>query len=131
MVRHDQPRNFCEYLCVGLILCVAAVLLCACGGGGSSSTPPPAQNPLPAIASISPTSFTAGTSPAMVTTTGSGFMSVSTAEWNQSSRPTTFVSSTQLQVASYGYRRGHGKYGTTHCRQSSTRWGVSSGDVYD
>jgi hypothetical protein len=60
MVRHDQPGNFCEYWCVGLFLCITAILLCACGGGSSSSTPPPPQNPLPAIASISPTSFTAG-----------------------------------------------------------------------
>jgi hypothetical protein len=51
MVRHDQPRNFCEYLCVGLFLCVTAILLCACGEGSSWSTPPPPQNPLPAIAS--------------------------------------------------------------------------------
>jgi hypothetical protein len=79
MVRHDQPRNICEYLCVGLFLCLTAILLCACGGGGSSSTPPPPQNPLPAIASISPTPFTAGASPAMITITGSGFMSSSTA----------------------------------------------------
>jgi trimeric autotransporter adhesin len=99
MVRHDQLRNFYEYLCVGLFLCVTAIQLCACGGGGSSSTPPPPQNPLPAIASISPTSFTAGASAAMVTITGSGFMSSSTAGWNQSSRPTTYVSSIQLQVA--------------------------------
>jgi hypothetical protein len=63
MVRHDQPGNSCEYWCVGLFLCVTAILLCACGGGSSSSTPPPPQNPLPAIASISRTSFTAGAKP--------------------------------------------------------------------
>jgi hypothetical protein len=128
MVRHDQPRNFYEYWCVGLFLCITAILPCACGGGGSSSTPPPPpQNPLPAIASISPTSFTADAGPAMVTITGSGFMSSSTAEWNQSSRPTTYVSSTQLQVALTAADVASGGTGQITVLNPAPGGGVSSG----
>jgi hypothetical protein len=56
------------------------------------------NNPTPAISSISPSNAPAGASSLTITVTGTGFVQGSTLEWNQSSRPTTFVSSTQLQM---------------------------------
>jgi hypothetical protein len=99
MVRRTRPGNFYDYLCVCLLSCIASFLLSSCGGGGSSTPPPPPSNPLPAIASISPTSLTAGAAATTITITGSGFILGSTAQWNSSARTTTFVSSTQLQIA--------------------------------
>jgi hypothetical protein len=80
------------------------IVLSGCSGGGGPSpatteqTTVPQNNPAPAISSISPSSALVGASSTTVTITGSGFVQGSTVEWNQSSRPTTFVSSTQLQV---------------------------------
>lgn len=75
----------------------------ACGGGGSSSTttqnPSPSPNPAPSATSVSPTSAVAGAPASTITVNGSGFIQSSTVQWNQSSRTTTFVSSTQLQAA--------------------------------
>src|SRR4029077_6052593 len=51
------------------------------------------------IASLSQTSTLAGATGISLGITGTGFVATSTAQWNQSGRPTTFVSSTQLQVA--------------------------------
>jgi uncharacterized repeat protein (TIGR01451 family) len=68
-------------------------------GGGTS----PAQNyvitvPTPAVTGISPQSVTQGTA-ATITITGTGFEANSVAQWNGSSRPTTYVNSTTLQMA--------------------------------
>jgi hypothetical protein len=81
---------------------VIALSGCSGGGGPAPSTteqaPSTQNNPMPSISSMSPSSATVGASSTTVTITGSGFVQGSTVEWNQSSRPTTFVSSTQLQV---------------------------------
>jgi len=97
MVRHAHSIKLRKYLCQSLLFFVAAVFLSVCGGGGSS-TPPP-TNPVPAIATVSPTTLVAGATGSTVTITGSGFIQSSTVQWNQSSRTTTFVSSTSLQFA--------------------------------
>ena len=55
------------------------------------------QNPLPVLGSLSPAKTTVG-SPVTITLTGSGFTGSSVARWNGASRPTTFVSSTQLRM---------------------------------
>lgn len=53
----------------------------------------------PTLTAILPTSANNGDSPFKLTVTGSNFVSGSTVQWNGSSRPTTFVSSTQLTAA--------------------------------
>jgi subtilisin len=55
------------------------------------------QNPVPVLGALSPARTTVG-SPVTVTLTGSGFVSSSVARWNGANRPTTFMSSTQLQM---------------------------------
>lgn len=72
-------------------------------GGGTSSamtfTIAAAPNPAPALTSISPSNATAGGVGFSLTLTGSNFVASSVVRWNGSARTTTFVSSTQLQVA--------------------------------
>ena len=79
-----------------ILLLTSTFLLCACGGGASA--PPPQSNPVPTISSVSPSTVTASAGATTVTVNGSGFIPISTVQWNQSNRTTTFVSSTQLQV---------------------------------
>jgi subtilisin family serine protease len=55
-------------------------------------------SPVPVVASMSPTSAVAGSAPVTVTVLGSKFVSSSQLAWNGSPRPTTFISSTQLQA---------------------------------
>jgi trimeric autotransporter adhesin len=75
-----------------------------CGGGGGNNgggNNLPNQNPsnpTPVVSGISPNSSLAGSAATQVTVSGSGFVSGSTVQWNSTSRPTTFVSSTDLQV---------------------------------
>ena len=56
-------------------------------------------NPVPKITSVSPTSAPAGGAAFTLTVTGTGFVSSSVVQWNGSARPTTFVSSAQIQAA--------------------------------
>jgi len=58
-----------------------------------------ADNPVPAIANIAPTSATAGSGALTLTVNGSNFIGGSIVRWNGANRTTTFVSSTQLQAA--------------------------------
>jgi hypothetical protein len=57
------------------------------------------NNPVPVLASITPTSATAGGGGFTLTANGSGFNSASQVRWNGQDRPTTFVSSTQLRAS--------------------------------
>ena len=56
-------------------------------------------NPIPIATSLSPSSAMAGGSAFTLTVNGSRFMAGSVVRWNGASRPTTFVSSTQLQAS--------------------------------
>ena len=58
-----------------------------------------ATNPAPILASIAPTSATAGGPPFTLTVNGSNFVPTSTVRWNGANRTTTVVSATQLQAA--------------------------------
>ena len=58
-----------------------------------------AITPPPNLTSISPTSASNGDSPFKLTVTGANFGSASRVQWNGSSRPTTFVSATQLMAS--------------------------------
>jgi Tol biopolymer transport system component len=96
-----------------IITAVLAVALSAgmagCGSGSGATprptptptpapTPTPTPNPTPSVSSISPSATPAGALAFTLNVHGSNFVSVSTVEWNGSSRTTTFVSSSQLQA---------------------------------
>ena len=55
-------------------------------------------NPAPVVSSLSPTSAFSGGGPMTLTVNGSNFASSSVVQWNGNARPTTFVSSSQLQA---------------------------------
>ena len=55
-------------------------------------------NPVPTLASLSPSSAFTSAGQVTVTATGTGFVSSSVVRWNGADRPTTFVSSTQLRA---------------------------------
>ena len=55
-------------------------------------------NPLPVLTSVSPARVRAGTSPVSIRVTGSGFDVFSVAYWNGVPKPTTIVSTTELQA---------------------------------
>ena len=71
------------------------------GGGVSgavtfSLTPPP--NPVPVLDSIAPVSVPVGANDTTLTVNGSNFVEGSVVRWNGQARPTTFISSAQLNV---------------------------------
>ncbi|MGB7957381.1 MAG: YDG domain-containing protein [Minisyncoccia bacterium] len=66
------------------------------GGGTSNSQTFTILNPVPATASLSPTSTAAGSSGFTLTVNGTNFVASSVVDWNGSSRTTSFVSSTQI-----------------------------------
>jgi len=68
------------------------------GGGHSPAVAFNVTSPTPHVASISPATIAQGLA-ATITLSGSGFEANSVVTWNGSSRPTTFVSATSLQVA--------------------------------
>jgi hypothetical protein len=69
------------------------------GGNVSRGVGGVAVNPTPALSSLSPSVTTAGASGFTLTVLGSNFVSSSIVRWNGGSRPTTFVSGTQVQAA--------------------------------
>ena len=58
----------------------------------------PATNPAPVLTSLAPARLRAGPSPATLTLIGSGFDAFSVAYWNGAPKPTTLVSTTELQA---------------------------------
>ena len=66
------------------------------GGGTSNALTFTVNNPLPTIASLSPTNAQAGSAAFTLTINGTGFLPGSTVNWNGSARTTNFVSGTQL-----------------------------------
>lgn len=98
----SRRRGF-DLFVFSVVFFLTAFLLSSCGGGSgggsNNNPPPPSPNPTPTVSSVSPSSATAGAAATTVTITGSGFIQTSTVQWNQTARPTTFVSSTQLQAA--------------------------------
>jgi IPT/TIG domain-containing protein len=94
-----MPRSTCAL--IALIFCsLFAITGCGGGGGGSTTTPPPdgSNNPTPSVASVTPSSATAGSAATAVTVSGSGFVSASAIQWNGAALTTTFVSSSSLQA---------------------------------
>lgn len=79
---------------------VSASLLTGCGGSGSGSGGGGGQtgNPVPAIASVTPTSVAAGSPAQTLTVSGSSFVSGAVVSFNGTALPTTYTSSTSLQA---------------------------------
>jgi serine protease len=69
------------------------------GGGASAAANFAVNNPTPAIISLNPPTVTAGTAAFTLTVNGNNFLSNSAVQWNNSPRPTTFISSSQLTAA--------------------------------
>ena len=67
------------------------------GGGSSAQIAVIVANPVAQLISISPATVSQGSAPT-INLSGSGFDAASVGTWNGSQRPTTFISSTSLQV---------------------------------
>ncbi len=96
MFQSQRPRASMNPAKFALVLIIPLLFLSACGGGGT--TPSPQTNPVPVISSLTPSTIIVGSTATTVVIGGSGFISSSTAQWNQANRTTTYVSSTQLKV---------------------------------
>lgn len=57
------------------------------------------DNPVPVLTLLAPASALVGSPALTLTVTGTGFVATSVVRWNAAARPTTFLSSTQLQAA--------------------------------
>jgi hypothetical protein len=64
-----------------------------------SVTAPTTSLPAPSVTTLSPARAVAGTAAFTLNVSGAGFAPCSVVQWNGSSRPTTFVSATQLNAA--------------------------------
>jgi hypothetical protein len=82
---------------IPLIILVGLVSGCA-GGSSTPSPPPPSANPVPSIASVSPSTTLAGSGSQTLTINGSNFLSSSTVTFAGTSRSATFVNSAQLTI---------------------------------
>jgi hypothetical protein len=69
------------------------------GGGTSTAVNFVISNPAPVISSLSPSTATVGGAAFTLTVNGNNFISNSEVRWNNSPRPTTFISSSQLTAA--------------------------------
>jgi hypothetical protein len=79
-----------------LITLAILAALPSCGGGGS--TPPP-NNPVPSIASLSPTQMAAGSVGQNLIINGSGFIGSSSVTYNGTAHVSTLLSASQLSLA--------------------------------
>ncbi len=78
---------------------LSVALLAGCGGGGTGAGGGGGQqtgNPVPAIASVSPASVTAGAAAQTLTVTGSSFVNGAVVSFNGTTVATTYASSTTL-----------------------------------
>lgn len=69
------------------------------GAGVSNAVTLTVNNPAPIVTALSPQQATAGGADFALVVDGTGFVNGSVVRWNGSSRPTTFVSPTQLTTA--------------------------------
>lgn len=89
-----------------LLLCLVVssfglITLAGCGGSGSKTvqTPvTPANNPVPTISAISPTSVPAGSATLTINVTGTGYVAATAATLNGTPLQTSYVSPTNLQA---------------------------------
>ena len=83
------------------VCCLVAIVVISGFIVGCSGLKPPTSggsNPVPTVASLSPSSASVGSASFTMTVSGTNFTSLSTVKWNGTARPTTLVSSTQLQA---------------------------------
>jgi IPT/TIG domain len=80
---------------------LALVLAAACGGGDGPSIPrpEPEDNPEPVAVFVTPAEVPFGTAEVEITVAGGGFVRSSVVRVRGASRPTTYVSETQLRAA--------------------------------
>ncbi len=65
---------------------------------GTGAAPSTGSNPTPAITQMLPVSAPAGAPGFQLTVFGSSFVNTSVVQWNDSNRPTTFISATELRA---------------------------------
>jgi len=68
------------------------------GGGTSNAVTLSVSNPVPEIVDLQPNAVAAGSQAFTLMINGTGFVPASVVQWNGQSRPTTFVSTTQLTI---------------------------------
>jgi len=81
---------------MAIVLIAGSLAAASIGCGSGSSAPPP--NPAPSLTAISPNGTAARVVAFTLNVHGSNFVPASIVEWGGSSRPTAFVSSSQLQA---------------------------------
>jgi hypothetical protein len=79
------------------LLVFLTALTFACGY--TSKTTPAVAGSVPAIAALSPSSMTAGSSAFTLTVNGTNFGSQAVVNWNGAARTTTFISGNQITAA--------------------------------
>lgn len=84
-------------IAVAVLALVTFTVGCGGGGGGQPSQGT-VQNPIPSIASISPTYVAAGSTPQTLTLNGAGFVASSSVTFNGVAHATTLVISQQLTI---------------------------------
>jgi hypothetical protein len=93
--RNSANKDFC--LAYALLVSIPLLFASACGGGGGET--PPTNNPVPTVASLSPSSLTAGAAAQTLTINGTGFLSNSTVTFNGASHADTYLSASQLTIS--------------------------------
>jgi 6-phosphogluconolactonase (cycloisomerase 2 family) len=87
-------------LCLMIVSAAILVPLVGCSDGSSGSmgggNPNPRGNAVPTISSVTPPNADAGGGPVTITVTGTGFVSTSTALWNDTKLMTSEMSDTSL-----------------------------------
>jgi hypothetical protein len=92
-------RQFKNNIVCCVIIAILGVGLVSCSGAGSSSSSqPPQNNPVPAIASLSPSAVMVGAAAQTLTINGTNFLSSSTVTYNGAAHTATSLSSTQLTI---------------------------------
>src|SRR5947207_1352540 len=69
------------------------------GGGASNALTFTMNNPAPSLSTLSPSSVTVGSATFKLSIIGNNFVTGSVIQWNGSSRPSAFASSTQLTAS--------------------------------
>lgn len=99
-LRHRRGEGFSAVLILALsVSCSSGNGPTPCGPGQNPPNDCPGTAPVPTLASIAPTSVTAGSGALTLTVTGTNFTSSSVVNWNAAARTTTFGSATQLTAA--------------------------------
>jgi hypothetical protein len=101
------------------------------GGGASPALTFTVNNPVPAIASITPPNAAVGSSDLQATVSGSGFVPSTVVMWNSTALATTYVSATQLKTTIPAADLAAGSEATITAKNSAPSGGTSSGVKFD